>query len=252
MASRGSLLSPCKTLINLFQRQQFSLHPNRLIPNFLTRTRTHMSTESLQKSPFESNVSTESLRKSPFESNVLRILRNEIVYQSEYAPPHQPATEFNAFTVEDRPGEQCVTLRGRFGENETIKIEATMFDGGVMVPKAGDDTDSTTEDMCLHISLLVDISKGEGCVLGFICSSWPDHIEIQKVYIVRRDGSLTQPCMGPNFRDLDKKLQSALLEFLKARGVNDDLSVFLHEFIMNKDRIELIRWLGKVMSFVEK
>ena len=54
------------------------------------------------------------------------------------------------------------------------------------------------------------------------------------------------------FRDLDKKLQSALLEFLKARGVNDDLSVFLHEFIMSKDRIELIRWLGKVMSFVEK
>ena len=89
MAYRVSLLSPCKTLINLFPRQQFSIHPNRLIPNFLTRTRTHMSTESLQKSPFESNVSTESLRKSPFESNVLRILRNEIVYQSEYAPPHQ-------------------------------------------------------------------------------------------------------------------------------------------------------------------
>lgn len=54
------------------------------------------------------------------------------------------------------------------------------------------------------------------------------------------------------FRDLDKKLQSALLELLKARGVNDDLSVFLQEFIMNKDRIELIRWLGKVRSFVEK
>ncbi|GFS42602.1 hypothetical protein Acr_00g0080810 [Actinidia rufa] len=178
-----------------------------------------MSTESLQKSSFESNVPTESLRKSPFESNVLRILRNEIVYQSEYAPPHQPATEFHAFTVEDRPGEQCVTLRGKFGENETIKIEATMFDGGVMLPKAGDDTDSTTEDMCLHISLLVDISKGEEHVLGFICSSWPDHIEIQKVYIVRCDGSLTQPCMGPNFRDLDKKLQSALLELLKARGL---------------------------------
>ncbi|PSS11197.1 Kinesin-related protein [Actinidia chinensis var. chinensis] len=99
MASRRSLPYPCKTLINVFQRQQFSRQSNRLIPNFLIQTRTHMSTESLQKSSFESNVSTESLRKSPFESNVLRILRNEIVYQSEYAPPHQPATEFKVIST---------------------------------------------------------------------------------------------------------------------------------------------------------
>ncbi|KAF7151814.1 hypothetical protein RHSIM_Rhsim02G0207300 [Rhododendron simsii] len=156
--------------------------------------------------------------------------------------------EFNTFVVEDRPGEQWITLRGKFGENETIKIEATMFDGSVVVPKSGDD--STAEDVRLHISLLVDISKGEECDLEFVCSSWPDHIEIQKVYIFRRDGSLKWPYMGPNFWDLDKKLQSALLDFLKARGVNNDLSVFLHEFMTNKDRTELIRWLAKTMSFV--
>lgn len=99
--------------------------------------------------------------------------------------------------MEDRPGEQWITLRGKFGENETIKIEATMFDGSVVVPKSGDD--STAEDVRLHISLLVDISKGEDCDLEFVCSSWPDHIEIQKVYIFRRDGSLKWPYMGPNF-----------------------------------------------------
>lgn len=34
----------------------------------------------------------ESVTKSPFESNILRILRNEIEYQAEYAPPHQVPT----------------------------------------------------------------------------------------------------------------------------------------------------------------
>lgn len=64
--------------------------------------------------------------------------------------------------MDDRPGNQWITLRGKFGENETIKIEATMFDGSVVVQKSGDD--STAEDVRLHISLLVDVSKGENVI----------------------------------------------------------------------------------------
>lgn len=50
--------------------------------------------------------------------------------------------------------------------------------------------------------------------------------------------------MGQNF-------QKTVYEYLGARGVNDELSIFLHEYMMNKDRIELLRWLGTVKSFVE-
>lgn len=78
-ASRRSLLSPFKTLkLHLLHpNQQFSWQPNRPIPNFLTQTQT------------TTHLSTAALEKSPFESNILRILRNEIQYQSDYAPPHQ-------------------------------------------------------------------------------------------------------------------------------------------------------------------
>lgn len=51
---------------------------------------------------------------------------------------------------------------------------------------------------------------------------------------------------------MDAKLQKALKEYLEARGVNDELAVFLHEFMVNKDRTELIRWLGNVKTFVEE
>lgn len=141
-------------------------------------------------------------------------------------------------------------MKSKYGGNETIKIEATMFDGSAVVLKSGDG--SAAESVSLHVSLLVDISKGSGHDLEYVCSAWPDHIEIQKVYIFNREKSFSHPYMGHSFRDLDTKLRNGLAEFLKERGVNGDLSVFLHEFMMNKDRIELINWLRTVKSFVKK
>ncbi|KAI5586710.1 hypothetical protein POPTR_006G261601v4 [Populus trichocarpa] len=58
-----------------------------------------------------------------------------------------------------------------------------MFDGYVTVPKLGDV--ASDEDLRLHISVIVDISRGDGGEkLEFLCSAWPDHLEIQKVYLL--------------------------------------------------------------------
>ncbi|XP_062164448.1 uncharacterized protein At2g39795, mitochondrial [Alnus glutinosa] len=224
-----------RTLVHGLHRHDISLQSRNAISAFLFQARL---------------CASEPIAKSPFEANILRILRTEIEYQSEYAPPHQPVTKFNSFTVEDRPGEQWITMRGKFGDAESIKIEATMFDGCVPVPRLGDD--SSGVDMRLHLSLLVDISRDDcGDELEFLCSAWPDLLEVQKVYMLRRDRMLARPYMGPDFRKLDAKIQKALKEYLEARGVNDELSVFLHEYMMNKDRTELIQWFGNVKNSVE-
>ncbi|XP_077229194.1 uncharacterized protein At2g39795, mitochondrial-like [Tasmannia lanceolata] len=191
------------------------------------------------------------MRKSAFEGNILRILRTEIQYQNEYAIPKQPVTEFGLFTVEDRPREQWIRLRGKYGEKEEIKVEVTMFDGLVSTSKSGDS--NTGDDARLHISLIVDVSKGDDCdILEFICSAWPDSLQIQKVFILGRGQTGGRAYMGPNFNELDDELQNSLQEFLEARGVNDDLAVFLHQYMMNKDQTELIRWMEVVKSFIEK
>ncbi|KAH7574076.1 hypothetical protein JRO89_XS03G0248300 [Xanthoceras sorbifolium] len=197
--------------------------------------------------------STGVITKSPFEANILRILRSEIDYQSDYAPPHQPVTKFNSFAVEDRAGEQWMTMNGKFGDSEDIKIEATMFDGFVSVPRVGDD--ATGEDTRLHISVIVDISKRDGPeTVEFVCSAWPDALEIHNIYVfsTSRDNKLVRPYIGPHFGKLSGELRRTLREFLEARGVNDELSVFLHEYMLNKDRIELVRWLQNLKYFVEK
>ncbi|KAL0354858.1 UNVERIFIED_CONTAM: hypothetical protein Sradi_3932700 [Sesamum radiatum] len=80
--------------------------------------------------------------------------------------------------VDERPGEQWIRLSRKFGENEEIKIEVTMFDGSVPIKK-----DDDTEDEKLHVTLIVDVFKGEDTdVLEFVCSAWPDSIEIRKVF----------------------------------------------------------------------
>lgn len=110
----------------------------------------------------------------------------------------QPATEFKSFSVEDRPGEQCIVMKGKFGEDETIKMEATMFDGFMTVPRTG--LDASGRDVRLHVSLLVDISKADGSEdMEFLCSVWPNRIEIQNLYMLRRDKITGQPYMGPKF-----------------------------------------------------
>ncbi|XP_062023207.1 uncharacterized protein At2g39795, mitochondrial isoform X1 [Rosa rugosa] len=194
---------------------------------------------------------SEALSTSPLTANILRILRTEIEYQSESAPPHQPPAKFNSFAVEDRPGEQWITMRRKFGDTEEIKIEVTMFDGYESVPKTGDD--GSGEDLRLHISVLVDISKGDASNdLEFLCSAWPDRLEVQKVYVLHRGRMPAKPYLGPDFRDVNEEIQKKLRGYLDARGVNDGLSLFLHQYMMNKDRIELIRWLGNLKLAVEK
>ncbi|KAI9192705.1 hypothetical protein LWI28_026824 [Acer negundo] len=145
--------------------------------------------------------STDVITKSPFEANILRILCSEIDYQSDYAPPHQPATKFNSFAVEDRAGEQWMTMNGKFRDSEDIKIEATMFDGFVSIPRVGDDATDT--------------------------------LEIHNVYVfstTSRDNKLVRPYIGPHFGKLSGELRRALHEFLKARGPSETFKSFNVDF----------------------
>lgn len=114
-------------------------------------------------------------------------------------------------------------MRGKYGDNEHIKMEITMFDGYDYVPKVGED--SIEEDVRLHISVLVDISKGEGYDdMEFVCSAWPNCIEIQKVYMLRRDRMLSSPHMGPDYRYWLRSSSSILIcSYLL--GASEDLKI---------------------------
>lgn len=89
-------------------------------------------------------------------------------------------------------------MNRKFGEDEDVKIEVTMFDGMVSVPKV--EEDSSGEEVRLHITVIVDVSKGDGSgSLQFVCSAWPDALEVHKVYVLSRDNKLTKKTKGNPF-----------------------------------------------------
>lgn len=53
-------------------------------------------------------------------------------------------------------------------------------------------------------------------------------------------------------RELDEEMQNAVREYLEKRGVNEELAVFLHGYMANKDRTELLRWLSNIETYVKK
>lgn len=73
-----------------------------------------------------------------------------------------------------------------------------MFDGAIPIPKSGGG--GIKDDVQLHITLIVTISKGGGEVLEVMCSAWPDSIEITKLFICRSKKMPAQAYVGPEFR----------------------------------------------------
>ncbi|RLN03439.1 mitochondrial glycoprotein [Panicum miliaceum] len=202
--------------------------------------------------PFRTYISE--MRRSAFIDRLLRSVRSEISFLDNSAPPPSPPPPA-PFAVEDRPGEQWARLRRVFpaaeGEEEEVRVDATLVDGALPPSRSGADTGGPPR---LHISVKVEVSKAArpGVALNFECSAWPDEMEVQRVFPVRRGGpSPVQQYVGRQFSELDEEMQSAVRDYLEQRGVNDELAAFLHAYMENKEHTELIRWLKNVELHVK-
>lgn len=92
-------------------------------------------------------------------------------------------------------------------------------------------------------------------MLEFLCSAWPDSLEIRNVYLFRKEMQEKMhswPYMGPDSRKLKAKIRNTFQEFLETRGVNNEMSTFLHEYMRNKERVEHLRWLENVKTLLQK
>ncbi|KAM0917409.1 hypothetical protein ACQ4PT_009521 [Festuca glaucescens] len=206
-------------------------------------------------SSFSATTAVAPLR-SPFDDRLLRLLRSEISYISDRRPPYRPPTSFKSFAVEDRPGEQWVRLRAAHGPTEQIKIDATLFDGAA---EPGPDAslfhrvEALEQGPRLHLSLIVEVARADR-VLGFVCSAWPDDLAVRHVLTLRGAGADTAAGDhgGRDFAKLEPAEREAVKKFLQEREVDAELAEFLHDYVANKEKMELLRWLKTVESFVEK
>uniref|UniRef100_A0A0D9X8A0 Mitochondrial glycoprotein n=1 Tax=Leersia perrieri TaxID=77586 RepID=A0A0D9X8A0_9ORYZ len=198
------------------------------------------------------------MRRSAFSDRLLRALRSEISCRGDPTP--LPPRSTAPFAVDDRPGNRWSRLRPAFpsaeGEEE-VRVDATMVDGATFPTRfgAGPDGDGDERPPRMHISVHVEVSRAArpDMALAFECAAWPDEMEVERVYPLRR--GMPAPAhryMGRPFRELDEEMQSAVHDYLEHRGVNDELAAYLHSYMENKEQTELVRWLKNVECIIKK
>uniref|UniRef100_A0A0E0EUU6 Uncharacterized protein n=1 Tax=Oryza meridionalis TaxID=40149 RepID=A0A0E0EUU6_9ORYZ len=234
------------------QRQKLEHMARALVRRALSLTAAAAAASSPAKPSFSTAIAP---LRSPMDDRLLRLLRSEINYISERRPPYPPPKAFKSFGVEDRPGEQWVRLRATRGaQDEEVKVDATMFDGAAVPPPDAPlfrRVESLERGPRLHLSLIVEVSRADR-VLGFICSAWHDELVVRHVLTLRdADGSSTSSG-GRDFVKLEARERESVRKFLQEREVDDELAEFLHDYMANKEKMELLRWLKTVESFVEK
>ncbi|XP_062198166.1 mitochondrial acidic protein MAM33 [Phragmites australis] len=186
------------------------------------------------------------LRRGATDGGVLAALRAELAHElSSSAPSSPPSFHYQEApdfaTVSDVPRAQDVLLRRR-ADSEEVLVSALLaplqFVGQGALPRAA--------------LMKVFVSKpGATPVLRFDCRTFlvgegggaADYaIDAVRYHSSPADDG-DDKYEGPEFRDLDPRLQAALQEYLVVRGVNSKLTSSLLHHLLEKERAQYVNWL---------
>ncbi|RLN24184.1 uncharacterized protein C2845_PM07G02030 [Panicum miliaceum] len=215
--------------------------------------------------PFSSAPAT----KPSSDAELLRVIDSEIKYAEE-CDDHDRVEEIPdnfPFKITDEKGMNAITLKRTYN-GEQIEVVAHMPslvtgdepDHGQDDEDKGGEGDSPDEDQGekppkSSVPLTVTITKGDGPVLEFTCTAYPDEVLIDSLSVVQPSGNDENDLIayeGPDFNDLDENLQRAFHKYLELRGISPLTTNFLHEYMINKDSREYLLWLRKLKDFFKQ
>eukprot|EP00252_Welwitschia_mirabilis_P010043 TRINITY_DN23091_c0_g1_i1.p1 TRINITY_DN23091_c0_g1~~TRINITY_DN23091_c0_g1_i1.p1 ORF type:complete len:266 (-),score=47.85 TRINITY_DN23091_c0_g1_i1:254-1051(-) len=205
------------------------------------------------------SASSTAVSKPKSDENLLRVLDSEIECAVEDDTPlEESAAKSIPFVIEDKPGEQSVILKRKFG-NEDIKVEVLPLGIGLGMEDAEDDMEEEEGENNDEgeLNLTVSISKGDGPLVEFSCSATigEEDVMINVNSVAMKDPKSEIPedsaYEGPDFHDLDDELQKSLHEYLQTRGINANMVNYMFKYMNHKDNKEYLRWLNNIKNFIQ-
>ncbi|KAL4464776.1 hypothetical protein ABPG74_011337 [Tetrahymena malaccensis] len=121
----------------------------------------------------------------------------------------------------------------------------------------GEEGQQNMQDYC---DFIVYIVKPNGKAIAYDCSSFDSEIQVNGITLVddveshkqsNRYDRLANTYNGPDFHNLDERLQTALVEYLKSVGVNEDVAAFIEHYSLDKEQRLYMRWLKNVHTFLQ-
>eukprot|EP00930_Biecheleria_cincta_P105208 TRINITY_DN977_c0_g3_i1.p1 TRINITY_DN977_c0_g3~~TRINITY_DN977_c0_g3_i1.p1 ORF type:complete len:251 (-),score=68.28 TRINITY_DN977_c0_g3_i1:99-773(-) len=196
--------------------------------------------------------STLALSSRSFSSSqkVLKVLESELKHEEEQYEQPKEIKNFlknGSWRLAESDGDVNMALEQEVG-GKTVKIEFQLA-SPMMPEEEGEDDSAATE-----FSVTVEAKDGSG--LTFFCSTTAgeDHryvIGNVKSYASAGEKDSATSYNGPEFEDLDDKLQEALDEYLGEVGMNSDVCDFVDAMASDKEQREYVRWLRNTKKFIE-
>ncbi|KAI8375011.1 mitochondrial glycoprotein [Choanephora cucurbitarum] len=204
------------------------------------------------------------------DTDLIHKLDEELQYEKSNEEPAQPEfvkdfLEANAFTLEDKPGVDEVSLVRNFG-NEKIRVLFSISDinnaaSDEFLPEDDMTGEEEEEVVSFPVRASVTIEKeGQGAVtIDTVAQDGEIAVESVMYY---KDAKLANEqsaeadwqrrglYIGPQFAELDEGLQNLFERYLEERGINSALANFLPDYIEHKEQREYTQWLDNMKKFV--
>ena len=122
--------------------------------------------------------------------------------------------------------------------------------------KAGEE-DQANLKSSVEFSVIVKNKDGAGVVID--CSSQETELAIFHVaysknveeFLKGSMDKLSSSYLGPNFEQLDEKIQQSFVEYLESMGITDKLLAYIECIAVDKEQKMYMNWLTEVKEFVE-
>jgi len=192
-------------------------------------------------------------------SKVANVLRSEIKHEEEQYEQSKDIGNFlktTPFKLVEAEGDVNMALQREI-DDKVVRIEwqlTSPFDPNM--EGEGEDVDGGgREQEATELCVTVE-SKTTGAGIAFYCSTQTgeDHryvIGNLKGYTSADEKDNFSSFNGPDFEDLDDKLQEAFDEYLAELGMSSEICDFIDAMAIDKEQREYVRWLKLVKDFVE-
>ncbi|KAJ3197096.1 Mitochondrial acidic protein mam33 [Irineochytrium annulatum] len=213
------------------------------------------------------NFSATAARFGEGDSFLAHKLKEELKFEKEEAD--KEAGDFvndfkkrGLFKIEDKLGDKEVTLVRTKG-NEKISV---IFSTDSLPDSADvDESEEGMEPEPVEVTVIVEKTSGgeDHGALQFATAVTEDTFFIESVSYFNSSKLTADETAegdwqrrgrygGPVFQDLDEELQDKFHDFLKERGFDEDLAVFITQYVNYKEQNEYTEWLKQVANWVSK
>jgi complement component 1 Q subcomponent-binding protein len=209
-------------------------------------------------------------------SDLANVLASEILHETNEQDQDQDQdyaevlhTVKKNFKIVDNPGHGSVVVTRTYkGESITVTFDCQdevetdpnalsnqLAEKADQEEDADIDADQTEEGTGTGIAFEVSIEKQNGHKLVFSCIAG-NPMQIQSICSITAEQEkmmeeFSSPYGGPNFHNLDEKLQSSFTEYLAERKINDDFNYFVLSYARFKEEREYMLWLNNLVDFTD-